>query len=77
MATKHFFFLVSAGVAALENLDLEKSYNTNLFLDGCKIFVSGFKPALNEKLCRILNSGGAIRFNNLTDAVTHVIVGWY
>lgn len=47
------------------------------YLDGCKIYLSGFNADAKDKLIKILNKGGAIRFDELNDQVTHVIVGKY
>ncbi|XP_076054847.1 mutagen-sensitive 101 isoform X2 [Oratosquilla oratoria] len=66
---------VLKGVAALDEVDLQKAMKSGLFLDGCKIYLSGFQGIHMEKLRRILNAGGATRFNQLTDSVSHVIIG--
>lgn len=47
----------------------------NMFLDGCKIYLSGFCGAKLEKLRKIINSGGGTRFNQINEIVSHVIVG--
>ena len=46
-----------------------------MFLDGCKIYLSGFCGAKLEKLRKIINSGGGTRFNQINEIVSHVIVG--
>lgn len=46
-----------------------------LFLDGCSIYVSGFKNEEKEKLNRVLNTSGATRFDEIEDDnLTHIIV---
>ncbi|GAB6032026.1 DNA topoisomerase 2-binding protein 1 [Chamberlinius hualienensis] len=45
------------------------------FLDGCKIVLSGFSPIMLDKLKKILNIGGATRFDQINEDVTHVIMG--
>ncbi|PFX26384.1 DNA topoisomerase 2-binding protein 1-A [Stylophora pistillata] len=47
----------------------------NMFLDGCKIYLSGFSGQNLEKLRKIINSGGGTRFNQINEIVSHVIVG--
>lgn len=59
----------------IDNVLLKNVKNAGQFLDGCNVFLSGFNPEENEKLKRILNMGGAIRFDELSETVTHVIVG--
>lgn len=39
------------------------------------MYLAGFKDNEEEKIRRILNYGGAIRFTELNESVTHVIVG--
>jgi topoisomerase (DNA) II binding protein 1 len=39
------------------------------------VYLAGFKDNEEEKLRRILIYGGAIKFTELNDSVTHVIVG--
>ncbi|XP_023933099.1 DNA topoisomerase 2-binding protein 1 isoform X2 [Lingula anatina] len=58
----------------LDDLDLSSRMG-DAFLDGCKLFLSGFKSSQIEKLRRIINTGGGTRFNQLNDNVSHVIVG--
>jgi hypothetical protein len=40
-----------------------------------QVYLSGFNVEQNEKLRRVLNGGGATRFNEISDCVTHIIVG--
>lgn len=40
-----------------------------------QVYLSGFNMEQTEKLRRVLNGGGATRFNEISDCVTHVIVG--
>ena len=47
----------------------------NMFLDGCKIYLSGFSGDKLEKLRKIINCGGGTRFNQINEIVSHVIVG--
>ncbi|XP_014245567.1 DNA topoisomerase 2-binding protein 1-like isoform X2 [Cimex lectularius] len=59
----------------LNNIDLSLVSNAGLFLDGCKIFLSGFTAEEMDRLKRIINLGGATFFTQLTERLTHVIVG--
>ncbi|XP_076755410.1 mutagen-sensitive 101 isoform X1 [Xylocopa sonorina] len=45
------------------------------FLDGCCIYLAGFAPNQRDKINRILNVGSATRLDDISDALTHVIVG--
>ncbi|XP_078332044.1 DNA topoisomerase 2-binding protein 1-like isoform X2 [Crassostrea virginica] len=58
----------------VESIDLTKS-TSDLFLDGCKIYLSGFRGVALEKLRKVINAGGATRLNTLSDNVTHVVIG--
>jgi len=40
-----------------------------------QVYLSGFNMEQTEKLRRVLNGGGATRFNEISDCVTHIIVG--
>ncbi|XP_073534197.1 DNA topoisomerase 2-binding protein 1 [Phyllobates terribilis] len=59
----------------LENLDISSLQAPDDLLDGCRIYVCGFGGRKLDKLRRLINSGGGIRFNQLTGDLTHVIVG--
>lgn len=39
--------------------------------------MSGFNPKSKDRLIKLLNIGGAIRYEELNDQITHVIVGKY
>jgi hypothetical protein len=39
-----------------------------------QIYLAGFMTNIKDKLNRILNIGGATRLDDISDAVTHVIV---
>ena len=45
----------------LDALEL-KEVKTDMFLDGCKIFLSGFTGQRLEKLRRLINKGGGTRY---------------
>lgn len=45
------------------------------FLDGCCIYLSGFRAEEREKLNRILNVGGATRYDVYNEKITHIILG--
>ncbi|XP_035827275.1 DNA topoisomerase 2-binding protein 1-A isoform X2 [Aplysia californica] len=47
----------------------------DVFLDDCKIYFSGLRPALEEKLRKIVISGGGLRTTELSESVTHVVMG--
>lgn len=53
----------------------QKAKRAGNFLDGCEVYLSGFRNEEREKLNRILNTGGATRYDAFNEKVTHVIVG--
>ncbi|XP_067910854.1 DNA topoisomerase 2-binding protein 1 [Heterodontus francisci] len=59
----------------LEALDLSVSEVPEDLLDGCKICLSGFSGKKLDKLRRMVNFGGGVRFNQVCEDVTHIIVG--
>ncbi|XP_006169340.1 DNA topoisomerase 2-binding protein 1 isoform X2 [Tupaia chinensis] len=59
----------------LENLDVSAFQAPEDLLDGCRIYLCGFSGRKLDKLRRLINSGGGMRFNQLSEDVTHVIVG--
>ncbi|XP_074127309.1 DNA topoisomerase 2-binding protein 1-like isoform X2 [Sminthopsis crassicaudata] len=63
----------------LQNLDINAFQGPVNLLDGCRIYLCGFhdKKLDQDKLRRLINSGGGVCFNQLSEDVTHVIVGDY
>nr|XP_033785877.1 DNA topoisomerase 2-binding protein 1 isoform X2 [Geotrypetes seraphini] len=61
----------------LETLDVSTFQAPEDLLDGCRIFLCGFSGRKLDKLRRLINCGGGVRFNQLNEDVTHVIVGEY
>ncbi|XP_032264564.1 DNA topoisomerase 2-binding protein 1 isoform X2 [Phoca vitulina] len=61
----------------LENLDVSAFQAPEDLLDGCRVYLCGFSGRKLDKLRRLINSGGGVRFNQLNEDVTHVIVGDY
>ncbi|XP_066441313.1 DNA topoisomerase 2-binding protein 1 isoform X3 [Eleutherodactylus coqui] len=59
----------------LESLDISSLQAPEDLLDGCRIFVCGFGGRKLDKLRRLINSGGGLRFNQLTGDITHIVVG--
>ncbi|XP_071442261.1 DNA topoisomerase 2-binding protein 1-A [Hetaerina americana] len=59
----------------VNKLDVSEAKKAGHFLDGCKVYLSGFNPGQVEKLRKIINGGGATRFHQITESVSHVIVG--
>ncbi|XP_017063794.1 DNA topoisomerase 2-binding protein 1-A [Drosophila eugracilis] len=45
------------------------------FLDGCCVYLSGFRTEEREKLNRVLNTGGATRYDEANEGISHIIVG--
>ncbi|EHB11472.1 DNA topoisomerase 2-binding protein 1 [Heterocephalus glaber] len=61
----------------LEYLDISAFQAPEDLLDGCRIYLCGFSGRRLDKLRRLINSGGGVRFNQLNEDVTHIIVGDY
>ncbi|KAK6627643.1 hypothetical protein RUM44_010122 [Polyplax serrata] len=59
----------------INNVLLKNLKEAGQFLDGLNIYLYGFQSEDSEKLKRILNKGGAIRFDEMSESVTHVIAG--
>lgn len=59
----------------INNVLLKNLKDAGQFLDGCNIYLCGFNGEDMEKLKKVLNFGGATRFSDLNEFVTHVIVG--
>ncbi|XP_074911245.1 DNA topoisomerase 2-binding protein 1 isoform X2 [Buteo buteo] len=59
----------------LENLDISSFQDPEDLLDGCRIYLCGFSGRKLDKMRRLINCGGGVRFNQLNEGVTHVILG--
>ncbi|KAG8442840.1 hypothetical protein GDO86_011596 [Hymenochirus boettgeri] len=59
----------------IESLDISSLQAPEDLLDGCRIYLCGFGGRKLDKLRRLINTGGGVRFNQLTGDVTHIIVG--
>uniref|UniRef100_A0A803TLB0 DNA topoisomerase II binding protein 1 n=1 Tax=Anolis carolinensis TaxID=28377 RepID=A0A803TLB0_ANOCA len=59
----------------LNNLDISSLQAPEDLLDGCRIYLCGFSGKKLDKIRRLINCGGGVRFNQLNEDVTHVIVG--
>lgn len=59
----------------LSEIDPRKAKQAGSFLDGCCVYLSGFRVAEREKLNRVLNTGGATRYDDPREGLTHIIVG--
>ncbi|XP_050747994.1 DNA topoisomerase 2-binding protein 1 isoform X2 [Gymnogyps californianus] len=59
----------------LENLDISSFQPSEDLLDGCRVYLCGFSGRKLDKLRRLINCGGGVRFNQLNEDVTHVILG--
>ncbi|XP_035751590.1 DNA topoisomerase 2-binding protein 1 isoform X2 [Egretta garzetta] len=59
----------------LENLDISSFQAPEDLLDGCRIYLCGFSGRKLDKMRRLINCSGGVRFNQLNEDVTHVILG--
>ncbi|KAM9826812.1 DNA topoisomerase 2-binding protein 1 [Neosynchiropus ocellatus] len=58
----------------IDNLDLSVFPPDDL-LDGCKLYLCGLPPKKLEKLRRLVNAAGGLRFNQPGKELTHVVMG--
>ncbi|XP_045712815.1 DNA topoisomerase 2-binding protein 1 isoform X3 [Phyllostomus hastatus] len=77
MSNSIFNSKVDPALENLENLDVSAFQSPEDLLDGCRIYLCGFSGRKLDKLRRLVNNGGGVRFNQLNEDVTHVIVGDY
>ncbi|XP_072746156.1 DNA topoisomerase 2-binding protein 1-A isoform X2 [Anoplolepis gracilipes] len=68
-------FFNNTMLTVLDRLTFSEAASAGPFLDGCNIYLAGFPANIRDKLNRIFNVGGATRFDDISSAVTHVIVG--
>ncbi|XP_066593898.1 DNA topoisomerase 2-binding protein 1 [Prorops nasuta] len=62
-------------IKILDKLFLSDAKMAGPFLDGCNIYLTGFLSSHRDRINRILNVGSATRLDDISDALTHVIVG--
>ncbi|EEC10070.1 topbp1, putative, partial [Ixodes scapularis] len=59
----------------VDEIDVEKlSSHCGQFLDGCCVVLWGFAPEKLDKMRRVINACGGVRFNEYAEEVTHVVV---
>ncbi|NWJ01890.1 TOPB1 protein, partial [Crypturellus undulatus] len=59
----------------LGSLDISSFRVPEDLLDGCRIYLCGFSGSKLDKMRRLINCGGGVRFNQLNEDVTHIILG--
>ncbi|XP_052901138.1 DNA topoisomerase 2-binding protein 1-A [Anopheles moucheti] len=59
----------------LARMTVQQAKKAGHVLDGCNVFLSGFTGDEKEKLNKILNSVGAVRYDEISSTISHVIVG--
>ncbi|XP_026148420.1 DNA topoisomerase 2-binding protein 1 isoform X2 [Mastacembelus armatus] len=62
------------GPDPLDSLDLTVCPADDI-LDGCKLYLCGLPEKRLEKLRRLVNVAGGLRFNQLSEELTHVVMG--
>ncbi|KAK0170882.1 hypothetical protein PV328_008673 [Microctonus aethiopoides] len=65
---------ISPCVTIVERLDIREAKLAGSFLDGCSIYATGFQIQHRDKINKVLNVGSTTRFDDISDALTHVIV---
>ena len=60
--------------------DGECGYNVPIpsgeqFLDGCKLYLTGFNQSQLDYLQKVINAGGGTRFGQINHSVSHIVVG--
>ncbi|KAL3835828.1 hypothetical protein ACJMK2_021298 [Sinanodonta woodiana] len=58
-----------------KGLDVASVPEGDFFLDSCKIYLSGFQGQAMDKLRKIINAGGATRFSQINENLTHAVIG--
>ncbi|XP_058061785.1 DNA topoisomerase 2-binding protein 1-A [Anopheles bellator] len=59
----------------LARMTVQQAKKAGPVLDGCSVYLSGFSGDEKEKLNKILNAVGAVRYDEHSPSVSHVIVG--
>lgn len=72
--------LTTAGMSHIEAPDPIDSFDITVcrvddLLDGCKLYLCGLSGKKLEKLRRMVNSAGGLRFNQPSQDVTHIVMG--
>ncbi|XP_029001547.1 DNA topoisomerase 2-binding protein 1 isoform X2 [Betta splendens] len=62
------------GPDPVDNLDLTVCPTDDL-LDGCKLYLCGLPEKKLDKLRRLVNTAGGLRFNQPSEELTHVVMG--
>eukprot|EP00092_Neocalanus_flemingeri_P010154 GFUD01010944.1.p1 GENE.GFUD01010944.1~~GFUD01010944.1.p1 ORF type:complete len:1552 (+),score=561.52 GFUD01010944.1:76-4731(+) len=57
----------------LAELELGKVKKAGMFLDGCKVYLSGFSEPEQVQLARVLKYSGGTRLTQLVESVTHCV----
>ncbi|KAK0072789.1 hypothetical protein PV325_010794 [Microctonus aethiopoides] len=65
---------ISPCVTIVKRLDIREAKLAGSFLDGCSIYATGFQIQHRDKINKVLNVGSTTRFDDISDALTHVIV---
>lgn len=55
--------------------DVHSDDRDTLYLSSCRVHLSGFETAEENRLVSMLFDGGATRFVEFNDTVTHLILG--
>uniref|UniRef100_A0A672T6J6 BRCT domain-containing protein n=1 Tax=Sinocyclocheilus grahami TaxID=75366 RepID=A0A672T6J6_SINGR len=72
--------LTTAGISHIETPDPVESFDITVcrvddLLDGCKLYLCGLSGKKLEKLRRMVNSAGGLRFNQPSQELTHIVMG--
>ncbi|KAK3541594.1 hypothetical protein QTP86_033095 [Hemibagrus guttatus] len=72
--------MTTATVSRIETADPVDSFDVTIcpaddLLDGCKLYLCGVVGKRLEKLRRLVNSAGGLRFNQLGEELTHIVMG--
>uniref|UniRef100_A0A9J8DKX8 DNA topoisomerase II binding protein 1 n=1 Tax=Cyprinus carpio carpio TaxID=630221 RepID=A0A9J8DKX8_CYPCA len=72
--------LTTAGISHIESPDPVDSFDITVcrvddLLDGCKLYLCGVLGKKVEKLRRMVNSAGGLRYNQPSQELTHIVMG--
>ncbi|XP_015119451.1 DNA topoisomerase 2-binding protein 1 isoform X2 [Diachasma alloeum] len=57
------------------HISITEAKKAGPFLDGCNIYLAGFSSIQRDKINKIINMGSATRYDEISETLTHVIVG--
>ncbi|XP_063973163.1 DNA topoisomerase 2-binding protein 1 isoform X2 [Diachasmimorpha longicaudata] len=60
---------------SIDHISIKEAKKAGPFLDGCNIYLAGFSSIQKDKIHKIMNMGSATRYDDISETLTHVLVG--